>query len=354
MADGREGISCDVCHSVEDVRIRHDANGNVQTTDISKMEVIRRGDVKFGPFADAISPFHKTAYSAIFRKSEFCAMCHMERADDLEGVGVPPMMTLNEYPIWEKNFVAGKTDKQCQQCHMYTGGEGAWTTNKLAPIGVERDPSTLAGHHWRGSYFDGEMAKRASNLSLAAQRIGDELVVTANVANVGAAHKMPGGPPFRQMLLLIEAADSTGAALTPLDPPRADPIDAQHANRIIDLGGGYRKYGFFKLWEMENRKPFPEMPYLDHIGKVYNASWVTSAFMPMGWMLQYFWIGIFPLLIGLLGWSPWNAMLGQSTANHGPAKDGFFSSNVGTIDRLLCIAIGALAESRRSWPWNEH
>lgn len=351
VADGREGVTCDVCHSVEDVRIHYDTKGNLKTVDIDKMEVIRRGDVKFGPLKDAVSPFHKTAYSPVFKKSEFCAMCHMERADDLEGVGVPSMMTLDEYPEWKASFDAGKTDKQCQDCHMYTGGAGAWSMNKVAATGVERDSSTLKGHHWRGSYFDGEMARRASNLTLAAQRVGDELVVTANVANVGAAHKMPGGPPFRQMLLLIDATDEQGRALTALDPPRTDPADAQHANRIIDVGGGYRKYGFFKLWEMQNRKPFPEMPHEGHVGKVYNVSWVTPAFMPMEWMFKWLWIGAIPLVIGLLGWSPWNAMLGRSTAAHAPRKAGFFSANVGTIDRVLRIVFGVALLSFAPAPW---
>ncbi|MFN6962055.1 MAG: carboxypeptidase-like regulatory domain-containing protein, partial [Rhodocyclaceae bacterium] len=88
IEDGSEGITCDVCHSVEDVRIHRDSKGRISTVDVTRMEVIRRGDVKFGSFKDAVSPFHKTAYSPIFRKSEFCAMCHMERADDLEGIGV--------------------------------------------------------------------------------------------------------------------------------------------------------------------------------------------------------------------------------------------------------------------------
>jgi hypothetical protein len=352
VADGSEGITCDVCHSVQDVRINHDSKGNLKTVDTEKMEVIRRGDVKFGPLKDAISPFHKTAYSPIFKKSEFCAMCHMERADDLEVTGVPSMITLDEYPVWKANFDAGKTEKQCQDCHMYTGGKGAWTMSKVANIGVERDPSNLFGHHWRGSYFDGEMAKRASNLSVAAQRVGDELVVTANVANVGAGHKMPGGPPFRQMLLLIDATDANGNVLKPLDPVRDDPADAQHANRIIDVGGGYRKYGFFMMWEMEHGKPFPEMPYLGHIGKVYNGSWVTPGFIPMEWMFKYLWVGVFPLMLGLLGWSPWNAMLGRPMkAENEPKKDGFFSGNVGTIDRLIRIVGGLIILSILPMPW---
>jgi hypothetical protein len=351
IADGREGITCDVCHSVADVRIHHDKNGKLRTVDIAKMEIIRRGDVKFGPFKDAVSPFHKTAYSPIYKKSEFCAMCHMERADDLERVGVPSMITLDEYPAWKANFDAGKTDKQCQDCHMYTGGKGAWTADKAATIGVERDPATLAGHHWRGSYFDGAMASHASNLAVSAQRVGDELVVTANVANVGAAHKMPGGPPFRQMLLLVDATDSKGAALTPLDPPRVDPADAQHANRIIDVGGGYRKYGFFKLWELEHGRPFPQMPYAGHVGKVYNGSWVTPPFMPMDWMMRWLWVGVLPLVIGLLGWSPWRATFGGPSAKAASGKR-LFSANVGTLDRVLRIAGGALIVAFAPMPWD--
>lgn len=352
VADGREGITCDVCHAVEDVRIARDGEGRIETVDITRMEVIRRGDVKFGPYKDAVSPYHKTAYSPIYEKSEFCAMCHMERADDLEGVGVPSMMTLDEYPVWRANFDAGKTDQQCQGCHMYVGGDGAWTENRAANVGVERDPSTLAGHHWRGSYFDGEMAKRASNLAVSARRDGDELVVTADVANVGAAHMMPGGPPFRQMLLLIDAVDGDGKALTPLDPPRADAADADNANRIIDVGGGYRQYGFFKLWEIQRGEAFPQMPHEGEIGKVYNASWVTPAFMPMEWMFRYLWIGILPLLIGLIGWSPWNAMLGRSTVDRQAGKSGFFGANVGTIDRLLRFALGIALLVLAPVPWN--
>lgn len=345
---GREGISCEVCHSVQDVRIPHDQFGNLETVKIGQMEIIRRGEVKFGPYPDAVSPAHKTAYSPIFRKSEFCAMCHMERADDLEGTGVQSLLTLDEYPRWKAHFDSGKTDKQCQSCHMYTGGRNEWSMNKAAVMGADRDANSLFGHHWRGSYFDGEMAKRASNLKLVARRQGNEIVVTAEVANVGAAHKMPGGPPFRQMLLLVGATDVNGAPLKPLDPVRADPSDAAHANRIIDVGEGYRKYGFFKLWELQFGKAFPEMPYKGHVGKVYNGSWVTPGFFPMEWMFKYFWIGAIPLLIGLVGWSPLRAMLGGAPRF---GKPGFFSANVGTLDRLLRIAAGAAVLAWVPMPW---
>jgi len=225
---------------------------------------------------------------------------------------------------------------------MYTSGEGAWTEAKAAGVGVERDPSTLTGHRWRGSYFDGEMARRASNLALNTRHEGDELVVTANVANVGGAQMMPGGPAFRQMLLLIDATDANGNALTPLDAPRADPADAANANRIIDVGGGYRKSGFFKLWEIEHGAPFPQMPYAGHVGKVCNGSWVMPAFMPMEWMFKYLWIG-------LIGWSPWNAMLGRSTADEQNTKTRFFGANLGTGDRLLRAAGGLILISLVFW-----
>ncbi|MEX2479311.1 MAG: YgaP-like transmembrane domain [Gammaproteobacteria bacterium] len=348
VSSGSEGITCDVCHSVQDVRIHHDQFGNLETVKIDKMEVVRRGEVKFGPFRDAVSPAHKTAYSPIFTKSEFCAMCHMERADDLEAAGVQALLTLDEYPRWKSHFDAGTTDKQCQSCHMYTGGREEWSMRKAAIVGVDREPDTLYGHHWRGSYFDGEMARRASNLKLRAQRREGELIVSAEVANVGAAHKMPGGPPFRQMLLLIEATDSNGNALEPLDPVRADPIDAANANRIIDVGGGYRKYGFFKLWELQFGRPFPQMPYKDRIGKVYNASWVTPAFFPMEWMFRYFWVGVIPLLIGIVGWSPVRAMFGGSPKVDRP---GFFSANVGTLDRVLRIVGGGAVLAWVPMPW---
>ena len=356
VADGREGLTCDVCHSVQDVRIHHDAKGRLSTVDIDRMEIIRRGDVKFGPFKDAVSTFHKSAYSPIFRKSEFCAMCHMERADDLEATGVPSMMTLDEYPVWKANFDASRTDRQCQDCHMYAGGHGEWSDTKAAVGGVDRDPGELAGHHWRGSYFDGEMARRASNVGLSAQRRGDELLVTATVSNVGAAHKFPGGPPFRQVLLLVDAMDDSGAALAPLDPSRADPVQARHANRIIDVGGGYRQNGFFAWWELLNRQPFPQMPYVGHVGKVYNAAWVTPPFLPMGWMLSWLWVGILPLAIGLLGWSPWRALRGAQPAPQTMRRTVFgtrlrqlLAPNLGPVDRWIRLVGGLFLLSLTFW-----
>ncbi|MFN2288809.1 MAG: YgaP-like transmembrane domain, partial [Chromatocurvus sp.] len=352
VGQGREGITCDVCHSVQDVRISHDQFGNLETVKIENMEIIRRGDVKFGPYKDAVSPAHGTAYSPIFEKSEFCAMCHMETADDLEGTGTQALLTLDEYPVWKANFDAGKTDKQCQSCHMYTGGQDEWTTNKAATIGVERDEDSLYGHHWRGSYFDGEMARRASNLKVLATREGSDVVVSAELANVGAAHRMPGGPPFRQMLLLIEATDANGVPLEPVGPVIDDPANASKANRIIDAGGGFRKYGFFMWWEMLFGETFPEMPYEGHVGKLYNVAWVTPAFMPMEWMFTYLWIGAIPLFIGVLGWSPLRAMLGNKPKAPKPErKKGFFSRNVGTIDRVLRIVVGLLLLTLVPMPW---
>ncbi len=111
---GSLGISCDFCHTVADVRVIYDPATGRYDTDITRTVVRARGDIKHGPYRDANSPAHKTVYSPIHTRSEFCAMCHLNQEH---------LLSLSTYADWKAAYDKGVVKKQCQECHMPTGGQ---------------------------------------------------------------------------------------------------------------------------------------------------------------------------------------------------------------------------------------
>ena len=63
------GVQCDFCHNVS--RTSGIGNGSYVLT-----PKLHGRSLKFGPFKDAVSPYHDTAYSKIHTQSEFCGDCH--------------------------------------------------------------------------------------------------------------------------------------------------------------------------------------------------------------------------------------------------------------------------------------
>jgi hypothetical protein len=60
-----KGISCDFCHTV-----------NASSGIGNGAFISSPGRVKYGPFNDSVSPYHKTAYSELHTRADFCGMCH--------------------------------------------------------------------------------------------------------------------------------------------------------------------------------------------------------------------------------------------------------------------------------------
>lgn len=200
MDEGSKGISCDYCHTVKDVKIIKDKKTGRYETDITRTVTRARGTTKYGPLADAKSPAHKTMLSPIHKKSEFCAMCHLNQEH---------LLSLSTYADWKKSYDAGKVTKQCQQCHMPTGGKN----RPIALGGKVRDASTIHQHLFHGGH-SANMVKKAAELDLKAKRTGNIIEVDASVKNIGAGHPIPGGATLRNIILLVTATDSQGQALT--------------------------------------------------------------------------------------------------------------------------------------------
>ncbi len=196
-ASSATAISCDFCHTVSG------------TTGIGNASFINTpGDVKRGPYFDAISPAHDTTLSTLHTQAEFCGMCH----DVYHPTnGIPLEQTYTE---WKNGPYAAK-NVQCQHCMM-----GEMRDTQAADSGPKR--KVVFAHFFAGGNFikgnKDEALKRlksAATVKLVTDKgnakPGDAVRIDVTVTNSGAGHKIPTGlTETRDMRLVIMAISATG------------------------------------------------------------------------------------------------------------------------------------------------
>ncbi|RJQ50745.1 MAG: hypothetical protein C4521_13385 [Actinobacteria bacterium] len=208
----RQGVFCDFCHTV--------SGGRSPVGDASYVST--PGRIKRGPYRDAESPSHQTAYSPLHTSSKFCGACH-NVSSPITGLKLEAT-----YDEWEKSSYNRRnpaTNTECQDCHMrpYAG--------RAATIGPKR--AQVFSHYFAGATtFDAvssarkrKMAtarlKSAARLSLVrAEREGGRVNLSVRVANVGAGHYLPTGiTELREMWLEVVVLDDHRV------PPRGSVIE---------------------------------------------------------------------------------------------------------------------------------
>jgi hypothetical protein len=83
---------------------------------------------------------------------------------------------------------------------------------------MERDPATVFSHRMPGA-ADVDLLQNTAELSLTAERTGNQLVVTVDVTNAVAGHHIPTDSPLRQIFLVMKATDSQGNELQLVEGP---------------------------------------------------------------------------------------------------------------------------------------
>lgn len=204
----RQGVQCDFCHTVTGAT----GVGNYAFT-------FAPSNVKRGPFDDAVSSYHETAYSELHTRSEFCGTCHDVNHP---GNGVPLEATYTE---WKESPYAAD-GVQCQDCHM-TPGPGVTKPNpgRAAPEGPDRP------HIFTHDFVGGNAAladEKHSKLAVAQLQAAAGLAIEAPatvaagedasfrvaVTNKGAGHYLPTGlTEVREMWLDVEITDANGASV---------------------------------------------------------------------------------------------------------------------------------------------
>lgn len=206
------GVDCESCHNIS----ASTGNGNGAYVLTPKMF---GKSLKFGPRADAQSPYHDTAYSELHTKSEFCATCHNVTHPFNE------LAVERTYDEW-RDSVYNAQGIECQDCHM-APEPGLY---KSSPMGKERKDG-IASHYFAAAnttlykHFGSEkMAERATKVLQSAATIEitsvKELLkvygarfyeVKVKVTNVGAGHKLPTGfPEGREVWIDFQVTDNDG------------------------------------------------------------------------------------------------------------------------------------------------
>ena len=173
-----EGVTCDVCHTLRDVK---------PTADGGSFRLAIDDMVKFGPRCNLKDHyFHRMGCSPEHDQAVICSACHW-----WEQQGVP---IFTEYPDWQAG-PAAKTP--CQSCHMPKERAA------LAEGSPKRDG--VPHHGLLGLATD--LRRRALGVALAVADEGGALVVMVDVKNVNAGHAVPSGLPERRIVVTAKVGD---------------------------------------------------------------------------------------------------------------------------------------------------
>jgi mono/diheme cytochrome c family protein len=205
-----EGIACDFCHKVWDVRLDGAGLPYLHMPGVLSFEFRRppEGHQLFiGPYDD-VAPGEDT-FSPLQKQSQFCAPCHF-------GVFWETVV-YNSFGEWlESPYSDPQTGQTCQDCHMPTGLASHFARPEEG--GHTRDPDTIFSHRMLGA-SDEEFLQSALSLSVDVWKEDAEIVVQVDITNDNTGHHIPTDSPLRHMILVVQAMDSKGNRLAQLEGP---------------------------------------------------------------------------------------------------------------------------------------
>lgn len=172
--ESREGITCDVCHT-----LASSAVGNGRPVSSGER-------VKSGPTGDCPSGFHDCRKEEALGHARLCGVCHQYR--NRSGVSL-----YTEYEEWTQ-IRESRGGQSCCDCHFSAAAE---------------DSAPGASHLLIPLEGEGGLLEKALAVEARLER-KDEVIVSVSVTNAGAAHAVPGGPPLRSVILEVRGYDTFG------------------------------------------------------------------------------------------------------------------------------------------------
>ena len=256
-----EGVTCDVCHSVKEIRRpHHGAGGNASL-------VLEEGDLRYGPISDPTStPAHESAGTDLHAKAEFCSACHT-LTHPHNGLVIE-----NTYEEWKKGPYA-KAGIQCQDCHMRTVEQALKVAETMKPLAVpgltaeETKPRPdVKAHLFVGANANQKLLglsashaeaaeqrlKTAAKLALrlpAGAKAGSTVELGVAVTNTAAGHAIPTSiTELRQVWIDLRVTDAKGKEILRSgavdDTGRVDPDAVMYHSVLHDKDGKVT----FKPW----------------------------------------------------------------------------------------------------------
>ncbi len=218
--DAVEGISCEFCHKTEKVYINAKTGLPYEDSPgILSMRLLRPQeghDLFFGTLDDVVRPelpVARDSYLPFMEESAFCAGCHHGVMGGVVGNmevsgGV---LVYSSFSEWlDSPYSDPENGKTCQDCHMPSiGTQFAAYPEKGGP---QRPANEVHTHKMAGGY-DEDLLQNTLSLTTTAQLAAGRLWVRVRVTNDGAGHHVPTDSPIRNLVLVVEATDSTGQPL---------------------------------------------------------------------------------------------------------------------------------------------
>ena len=245
FSHSRDGVSCTVCHQIEDdgnLGTEQGFSGNFSIVDLG-ISVERTA---FGQYQNpAINPMlmntgFRPTYAEHISTSVVCATCHNLKTPYVDSSGTIASTTSDSefpeqmiYSEWENSsFATGATQQSCQDCHM-PKTDGVRISNRPFNLAPRNDFSrhTLVGANTTmldilasnktqlgvtaNGFADAiektrRMLESSAQIEVVTQElVGEELTVQLRIIN-NTGHKLPGGYPSRRVYLHFVVNDENG------------------------------------------------------------------------------------------------------------------------------------------------
>ncbi len=207
----KEGISCDFCHKIWDVRLDPASGLPYDNMPGVLSYVFRRppdGHQFFaGPLDDVATG--EDTFSPLQTESAICAPCHYSKFWDTP--------IYNSFGEWlESPYSDPETEQTCQDCHMPRLGITQFATTEAG--GIKRDPATIFSHKMPGAE-DKNLLQNAVTMNVESRRDADKIFVEVEIINDKTGHHVPTDSPLRHLILLVRVSDENGKKLQQIEGP---------------------------------------------------------------------------------------------------------------------------------------
>jgi len=233
-----EGINCDFCHKIWDVKLDPKTGTPYSNMPgVMSLELLRPPDghqLFIGPFDD-VAPGEDT-FSPLQNQSEYCAACHFGDFWDIQ--------IYNSFGEWLESPYSDPESghfQTCQDCHMPPLGNDHFV--QIEKSGLIRDPATIFSHKMLGA-SDIEFLQNTVELEVDAYLKEGSLIVDVTLENSLAGHHIPTDSPLRQILLVVEVENQNGESLVLAEGP----ILPEWTGDLANLPGKYYAKILEELW----------------------------------------------------------------------------------------------------------
>jgi hypothetical protein len=235
--DAADGIGCDFCHKIGEVYL--DPETNLPYPDkpgILSMRLYRPEEGQQVFFGTLVDVNRRVSYLPLQSESAYCAPCHYGVFGGVVGHNTVAggVIIYNSYGEWlESPYSDPETGKTCQDCHMPVLEDVDYFVFPDQG-GIKRKYATLHDHTMPGA-SDEQLLQNSVTMTVEAKASEKGLQVVVSITNDQTGHHIPTDAPIRQMLLVVEAVDTSGNRLVQV----SGPVLPEWTGDLAGLAGAY-------------------------------------------------------------------------------------------------------------------